>query len=754
METGTTPLIAKQWGFSFVKKMSNPTASLVTSVALLMLPSILNAEESAASIPTPEAFIVTRNSEWIPFEHSVEIVLGGVFDFSHLSDAPAGKHGSIRTTSAGHFEFEKRPGHRVRFWGPNLTFSANYLEKNEADRLAERFVRSGYNTVRFHHFDGELVSSGEGGRGPSWELNPKKIDQLDYLFAAMKKRGIYVNIDLFSLRGFSDAELVSFGLESGMEVGQTFNIFKGLVPVSDAAFESWARFARNLLTHRNPYTGLTWAEDPALIGICPLNEDQMVNLNRINHPPVLELYRKKFIASGGSSKEVGKDDSIKWNRFIHDIRVRSDKRIFAYLRSLGTKTLLTGTNDGFTQGLSLVRQHYDYVDNHRYWDHPKFPQRSWQPPYAFHQNSSVSQTANSPRVLMPTRIFGLPFTVTEFNFCRPNRHRAEGAILMPAYASLQDWDGLYNFQYAESRETALNGGVDNYFSLACDPIGLVADRLGAFLFLRGDIAPAPGAIAWAVRAEEAWSKSGQGVPESFSQLGLVTRIGSISGQPAEVQEKHRDKKLAALATGDQPALQKPLPPRTYIADKSLAARLQYDGVLPAGSIDAESARFISETGQIELNAAARSVKVVTPRSELFLLAADAGLTGAHAKVRNTGASDAMIGVVALDGLSLNETRRILVIHLTDAIPAGARFLGKDGKLLESWGSGPHLVRRGEATLALNLPESGSGAWEAWSVDATGARVSKHPIRTVGGEVLLNLSTKADFGARIACELAR
>ncbi|OAM87270.1 glycosyl hydrolase family 5 [Termitidicoccus mucosus] len=727
------------------------------------LPLVLLALAIAAA--RAATFTVVAGPDWAPYAHSVEIAPGGVFDYSALLDAPAGKHGALRATPAGHFEFENRPGERVRFWGPNLTFTANYFSKTEADRLAERFARSGYNTVRLHHFDRDLVRKG----GDSWELDPRKLDQLDYLFAAMKKRGIYINIDLFSSRTFSDAELASFGFPRGGKSRLTADNYKGLVPVSKAAYESWALYAKNLLTHKNPHTGLTWAGDPALIGICPVNEDQL--FNRISNPGVLALYKKAFVESGaGTEKEAGLRSSAAWNRFIIETQAASNARIFAFLRSLGVKALLTGSNSETTQSESFLREHYDYVDNHAYWDHPKFPGRPWQPPFEFHQKKSTADAASVPRKLFATRVFGRPFTVTEFNFCRPNQYRHEGAVLMPAYAGLQDWDALYNFQYAMSRESALDGGVDNYFAIANDPVGLVADRVGALLFLRADIAPARGALVWAARPGEAFSDQWLRYPAAFTKLGLVTRIGSLTGQPADVLTRAGAGDLkphaiaaAVIGAGDSTWKTKrfenpdPLPPKTYLADDTLPALLQRDGALPAGSVNADATRFTSDTGEIELRADEGSVRVVTPRSALFVVPAGARLSGGLVSIEENTA-DVAIGVVSLDGLPLAGARRILVTHLTDALPAGAVFAESDRRLISNWGQGPHLVRRGETLLTLRLAEAGDGNWRAWAVDATGARAREIPLAKTEGDgtaaLAIRLATTTPEGTQLAYELAR
>ncbi|MDR1283859.1 MAG: hypothetical protein LBK99_24035, partial [Opitutaceae bacterium] len=477
--------------------------------------------------------VVAPGPEWAAWEHSVEIEPGGVFDFSFLADAPAGKHGPLVATPAGHFGFADRPGERVRLWGVNLCFSANYLEPDEAERLAARLAVSGYNTVRFHHYDRDLVAKEKR----SGDFDPAQLAKLDGLFAAMKRHGLYVNIDLFTLRGFNSDEMAALGIDPGYDIQAQF---KALVPISEEAFTDWTKFAACLLSHRNPHTGLTWAEDPALFGICPVNEDTLAAwVNRA--PAIRQRYEEAFSAwwEGFSNREKsGGDRDTGFNLFLHERQIASDARMHAFLRSLGVKALLTGTNFHNTQALAFVRERYDYVDNHQYWDHPQFPEKEWALPFGFAQGSALRAAAQTPRGLMPARVWGKPYVVSEFNYVRPNRYRAEGGVLMPAFASLQDWDGVYNFEYASSRASAVAGGVTGTFALADDPVGLMADRVGALLFRRGDIAPAKHAIGYAVQAPGAFGARERDFPAMFSRLGLVVRIGSGTGTPDDELARH------------------------------------------------------------------------------------------------------------------------------------------------------------------------------------------------------------------------
>lgn len=83
----------------------------------------------------------------------------GALDFSHLLDAPAGKHGFVRARD-GHFYFEN--GERIRFFGFNIAARSNTPDHETANKLARRFASMGVNMIRLHAADaprraGELV---------------------------------------------------------------------------------------------------------------------------------------------------------------------------------------------------------------------------------------------------------------------------------------------------------------------------------------------------------------------------------------------------------------------------------------------------------------------------------------------------------------------------------------------------------------------------------------------------------------------
>lgn len=91
---------------------------------------------------------------------------------------------------------------RVRLFGVNLAFDANFPTPQDAVRIAKRLRRLGVNLVRFHHMDSSPDSNPNNARsvllstGPYPAFNPVAIDRLKTFIAALASEGIYSNINL------------------------------------------------------------------------------------------------------------------------------------------------------------------------------------------------------------------------------------------------------------------------------------------------------------------------------------------------------------------------------------------------------------------------------------------------------------------------------------------------------------------------------------------------------------------------------
>ncbi|WPJ95161.1 hypothetical protein SH580_17200 [Coraliomargarita algicola] len=457
---------------------------------------------TAIALPQPEFFTVRENNDWAPIETPLTIEPQSVLDFSAWNHAPAGKFGPVITTSEGHFAFANAPQTPVRFLGTNLNFDANFLSKEESDALALRLRQMGYNSLRIHHYDILLA----GGWNPSeYIISEDMQDRLDYLFYALKQQGLYISTDLFTIRRIRNEKLNKL-------VANNHAAFKALIPISSDAMDEWKRFARDLLTHKNPYTGMTWAEDPALFSICPVNEDTIwaaINTNK----EVKALYHAGFNQWIQTNPRPTQNDAAlnaAINEYLAEVQMAADTEMRRFLKNeLGVKALLTGNNWKYHYAQTPIRAQYDYVDNHGYWDHPSFPNGPWKLPYSNSQKSATQDLANIPRRMFLTRIEDKPFTVTEYNFCYPNKFRNEAGPLMGTYSALQDYDGLYRFSWAHYRKRITKQQPIEGFDVAQDPIGLLNEYIIAMLWRRADVSALENEAVFVVNSDRAYASGNQ-----------------------------------------------------------------------------------------------------------------------------------------------------------------------------------------------------------------------------------------------------
>ncbi|MBR0458985.1 MAG: hypothetical protein IJJ26_07095 [Victivallales bacterium] len=636
-----------------------------------------------------KAFYYVPGKEWAELDAPQAIQKDSPLDFSGMLDAPAGKHGWLKVGEDGHFFFEKQPGKPVRFIGTNLCFKANYLSHEQAEQLAERLERIGYNAVRFHHQDGPMVKKAKGS-----VIDPVNLDRLEYLFYALKKRGIYILTDVYVSRSLSPDDNIPEVPEGG---GQP--VFKGLYPISQTVRDNWKAFARNWLGHKNPYTNMTWLEDPALYSISLVNEDNLYAWWQ-RDPKVRAIYVKKFsewMAQKYPTEKVGALDYISNRRFFEFLWSLQDdaiQELATYLKKdLGYRGLYTDLNMANHVPLALSRDKMDIVDDHKYQDHPSFPIIPWRPPQKYRQESSISHLGwEVPNKLLPARLYGKPFSITEYKFCFNNRFRSEGGPVIGAYAALQDWDALHQFAFSHSDVFLFKDGPSGTFDATTDPLSQLTDRITMFLLRRKDVSTAPQTFAYRVPKDFWKTDSPVEYPEDFINLGLLARIGTVVGS----------KKCAATDLDmEQAKAQKPLANAQL---EALRLELKKTGI----------ARSI--TGEIVMDSKANTFTVAAPRAECAFLTAGALKAGRLSVAKaNTPQS---LTIVSLDGAPIASSRKLLAFHLTDNSNTNAKFLTSDYSLMEKFGRLPHLIRIAKLDVALQLEGSSSPIVQALKLDGT------------------------------------
>lgn len=166
--------------------------------------------------------------------------------------------------------FVNQRGQRVRLWGVNLSFEANFPTHADAERIAKRMAAFGVNTVRFHHMDTSPWPRG------IWDtdgttLHPEALDRLDYFIDTLAKHGIYTNLNLHVGKKHS----VTLGLpETPTDYDKMVNIF------TPELVEAQKDYARSLLTHKNPYRdNKTYADDYAIAIVEITNENSLFMWN-------------------------------------------------------------------------------------------------------------------------------------------------------------------------------------------------------------------------------------------------------------------------------------------------------------------------------------------------------------------------------------------------------------------------------------------------------------------------------------------
>jgi hypothetical protein len=166
-------------------------------------------------------------------------------------------------------------GEPFKIWGTNVEYSDCAPAKEVADQRAAFFAKFGINAVRLH----KLTNPGWEGLGSkdsASTYDPASLDRFDYANAQLRRNGVLYGFSpIWDLMVFEGDRAALKGYDEIVAAGRNKPTTRGLVWFAPDVQDLHIATLVNLLDHRNPYTQLRYAEDPALAYVEIQNEEDV-----------------------------------------------------------------------------------------------------------------------------------------------------------------------------------------------------------------------------------------------------------------------------------------------------------------------------------------------------------------------------------------------------------------------------------------------------------------------------------------------
>ncbi len=235
------------------------------------LPDTVDWYPSAADVPDEPGI-----DTWYPWQAAGDTTPSAI-GMEAWADQPAGKHGRV-VRRGDALAYNNRP---IRLWGINLCYGACAPEKALAEKRAAFYGKYGINAVRLHKFADGPGWAGIQAKQSCVEFDAEALDRMDYQVAKFKEAGIFIKLSAHfgTLKlGPGDKKYVPYVEEFGAFRGDEQRIE---TPHSALHYSPELQRVQilqtvNLLKHRNPYTGLTYAADPVVAFVEIINEQSIV----------------------------------------------------------------------------------------------------------------------------------------------------------------------------------------------------------------------------------------------------------------------------------------------------------------------------------------------------------------------------------------------------------------------------------------------------------------------------------------------
>lgn len=662
---------------------------------------------------------------WVTLPNgSLEIAAGSALDFGELP-LPRFTDGAprVRAERAG-FVRSDLGAQPLRFFCATLALEVNkggYPSREEADRLALQLRRAGYNAVRVHMVEAQLMV----GRRADFDFDPDQLDRLDYLLAALRKQGMYLLVDM--LGSWNGA----YGDVRGHRWtrGQHDVVLGSLLPGAEQAH--WLELVKRLWARTNRYSGTSVLKDPAVLAVMLVNEGDTDYLLRneqsalLNKPfrtwQATQQGRSAAAASGDAttspSIRASTPDAASFQQFTVGLQASQVTWMREQLKALGFQGPVTAYNTGLSYHASRARWGLDFVDMHQYADHPM--DGMVEPGARIAGGRLLDGKSRYLDRLAWSRQWAQPFTVTEYGQPFWNRWRWEVAPFTAAYARLQGWSLIAHFGDTFNLRRPGSGRWRQMlvpFDVGTDPTLRAGETVAALLFGRGDVAPSAVGVDLKLDPQAAAAMPGDRFVSWYTaQLQYVMGVGlSWQGQPAPAGAY-----LPLTVDDDDQRTQ------------GLLQRAKSKGLLPADHpVGGVQGPFVSSTRQLVLDPSQQRMTVVTPASVGVMGGVGQAASGSGVSVQIL-AGEGAVFLSALDQPDLAKAERMLLVVATEARNSGMRFRDAAETVLEQIGTFP--VRLRDAEVQVRVPAARAGkAWALYALDESGQRRQQLAVQALAG----------------------
>ncbi|MFZ5831221.1 MAG: hypothetical protein ACOY3P_14110, partial [Planctomycetota bacterium] len=577
------------------------------------------------------------------------------------------------------------------------------------------------------------------------QIDPASLDRLDFLISEFKKRGIYSNLNLNVGRRFRPGD--------GVRDADKLGYGKSATYFNPRLIELQHEFARQLLTHENPYTGTEYRHEPAVATVEIVNENSVLEgwvAGRLdgqdvekpdtwspipvsyaeeltdlfnewlaaNRPAaVVEAIRREAgVGPTGRVPRLRKSEFQKASaerfRTEAEFYIDVERRFFAGMKrllkeELGVKPPVVGTadhNDGYA-GFAHIESNamFDWIDGHGYWQHPNIrgavPSCQNTPMVNDPLDSTVTQFARTP-------LAGRAFTISEVNHPFPHEYACEGYPILTAYSMFHDWDGIYWFTWDRGNPAKPGEGIPprGFFQIDPDPVKVANLMACGALWHQGGIQSAKTTVTRSYTREQM---------VDALRMDRKERPFFLPGFPRTTPLTHATRFVIDAAAS--PSFPPPAPLGEIVADTG-----------ELGWYDADRQR-----GVVTIDAAGVQGLIG------FLRGSGRSTRHLAAEVKNDFCS---LLLVPIDGKALNESSRMLLAATAWCGNTGMKW-DDDRKSLPGWGHGPVLIEPVTGSVTLSGLRTKSLRAEALSAAgaATGAAL---PTRIDGDKCILTLGQPA------------